>query len=131
MTLTWTPPEGTVTGYQILRIHQILGRWEPQELAPGCDDGMVVHVNDTGSDAATYTDTDVAVGVTYSYRVKAINSNGVGQQSSSADRKYVPQQLWPYGFPFTPGAPTNLESEYILYGNQFTGIELTWDAAGR
>ena len=127
MTLTWTAPQGTVTGYQILR-----EGWEPgKEPASGCDQGMVVHVNDTGTDAVTYTDTDVAEGVRYSYRVKAINANGVGPQSrpGNSSRQYRPHNYWPSGTPGTPGdTPSNLEGEPVIYGTQLTGIELTWDA---
>ena len=60
--LSWTAPEGTVTGCRILRQRS------------GCDTSLQVYVEDTGSAATTYTDLDVADGVTYVYRVKAINS---------------------------------------------------------
>ena len=64
--LKWRAPEGTVTGYQILRNEYVsMARWwEP--LPYGCIDLSVVHVDNTGSDATTYTDTDVAEGASYS-----------------------------------------------------------------
>ena len=42
----------------------------------------MVHVSDTGSTATTYTGTNVATGVRHVYRVKAINSAGLGPVSN-------------------------------------------------
>ena len=57
-------------GYQILRRRPSKG-----------ENALSILVSDTGSTATTYTDTDVTSGVRYVYRVKAINSAGVGQRS--------------------------------------------------
>ena len=134
--LEWIAPEGTVTGYQILRL-EIPTRsswWEPY--AHGCTPLMEVHVSDTGGDATTYTDTDVAEGASYTYSVRALNSDGVGRKSASPrSLQYRPPHVyspsgvptgsyWPSGAPGTPyRAPTNLVSSQIK-----NGIGLTWDA---
>ena len=71
VTLTWDAPgEDSVTGYQILRRNADAG-----------EDAVSVYVSDTGSAATSYTDTNVAAGTKYMYRVKAINEAGVGPQS--------------------------------------------------
>ena len=96
ITLRWWEPGGTVTGYQILRKRY------------GCDDDFLVYVEDTGSDATTYKDMDVVEGVTYVYRVKAINSEVVGPQSNFAAAQYP----WLSDSPAsgTPAAPSSLDS---------------------
>ena len=72
ITLSWeAPDDDSVTGYQILRRRPTQG-----------EDTLLVYVEDTGSTATTYTDTNVTAGVRHVYRVKAINSAGVGAQSS-------------------------------------------------
>ena len=95
---------------------------------------MVVHVNDTGSDATTYTDTDVAEDVEYTYRVKAINSNGVGNQSRATSIWRSPRY---WGLPGSPQVTRNLEATQVNDGLErhgmelrapLRGIELTWDA---
>ena len=124
--LHWRAPSGPVTGYQILRSEDPAlsrGTW-----GYGCTTQMVVHVNDTGSDATTYTDSDVAEGVIYTYRVKAINSNGVGPQSHSTRQQYRPHGWWPSGVPGSPQSPRNLEGAQVNDGTELQGIELTWDA---
>ena len=71
VTLTWdAPDDDTVTGYQIMRRNP-----------DAVEDSISVLVEDTGNDATSYTDTDVAAGTKYFYRVKAINEAGVGPQS--------------------------------------------------
>ena len=74
ITLSWTAPDdGSVTGYQILRR-------KPQE----GEDALTVYVADTGSAATTYTDTGADPDTRYVYRVKAVNSAGVGPTSNFA-----------------------------------------------
>ena len=130
--LSWTAPEGTITGYQILReegwAFTNIGVWEPYPY--GCTPLMEVYVDNTGSDATTYTDTDVAESAVYAYSVRAINEDGVGRKSRDArGLQYRPRHTptgsyWPHGPPGTPRhAPTNLAS--IQIGD---GIGLTWDA---
>ena len=91
---------------------------------------MEVYVDNTGSDATTYTDTDVAESGVYAYSVRAINDDGVGRKSRDArGLQYRPRHTptgsyWPHGPPGTPWrVPTNLAS--IQIGD---GIGLTWDA---
>ena len=128
--LSWTAPEGTVTSYQILRL-EIPTRsrwWEPYPY--GCTPLMEVHVSDTGGGATAYTDTDVAEGASYTYSVRALNSDGVGRKSASPrSLQYRPphtptSSYWPSGVPGTPyRVPTNLASRQIK-----NGIGLTWEA---
>ena len=71
VTLTWeAPDDDSVTGYQILRRRPSEG-----------EKTLLVHVIDTGSAATSYTDTEVAAGTKYIYRVRAINEAGVGPRS--------------------------------------------------
>ena len=51
---------------------------------------FIVHVEDTGSNALSYTDTDVTEQGNYTYRVKARNAAGLSPRSSYADAK-IPQ----------------------------------------
>ncbi len=123
--LSWTAPEGNVDSYQILRTVVppgfSLGWYYPY----GCPPLMEVHIRDTGSDATTYTDTDVVEGETYVYGVRAMNSVGVGRISSSSyEVQYQPDGFWPGGGPRPPwGIPTNLAGSQIK-----NGIGLTWEA---
>ena len=109
ITLSWTAPEGTVTGYRILRQRS------------GCDDALVVHVEDTGSDETTYTDRDVLGGVTYNYRVKAINSEDIGPQSDAVTFEYGGNFLAGSGEIGGPEAPIGLDA-----WNVTGGIQLKW-----
>ena len=68
VTLTWdAPDDDSVTGYRILRRNADAG-----------EHSLSVLVEDTGSDATSYIDEDVAAGTKYVYQVKAINEAGVG-----------------------------------------------------
>ena len=72
VTLSWdAPDDDSVTGYQILRRRPQMG-----------EDTLLVYREDTGSMAATFTDTDVTAGVRHVYRVKAINAAGLGKWSN-------------------------------------------------
>ena len=67
------PPLGrtnddSVTGYQILRRRPREG-----------EKTLLVHVNETGSTAAEYTDNDVTPDVGHAYRVKATNTVGLSK----------------------------------------------------
>ena len=122
--LNWTAPEGTITGYQILRLETPTRSrwWEPYPY--GCTPFMEVHVSDTGSDTTTYTDTDVAEGASYTYSVRAINSDGVGRKAYRSFNLQYRHGTWPAGVPGTPSrAPTNLVSSQIK-----NGVGLTWNA---
>ena len=123
--LSWTAPEGTVTSYQILRLETPTQSrwWEPYPYE--CTPLIESHVSDTGGDATTYTDTDVSEGASYTYSVRAINSDGVGRKSSTPRMlQYRPHGYWPNGVPSSPRrTPTNLASSQIK-----NGIGLTWGA---
>ena len=72
VTLTWDDPgDDSITGYVILRrIPAVDPEGQFREL-----------VSDTGTATTTYTDDTVAVGTTYTYRIKAINEHGVSERS--------------------------------------------------
>ena len=70
--LSWNAPAGaSITGYQILRRRPIEG-----------ESSLLIYVENTGSTATTYTDTNVTAGVRHVYRVKAINAAGLGDWSN-------------------------------------------------
>ncbi len=73
ITLTWDDPgDDTITGYQVLRRRPAEG-----------EATLEVYVAATGNhETTTYTDTAVTAGTRHVYRIKAINSEGVGPQSS-------------------------------------------------
>ena len=74
ITISWTAPDDdSVTGYQILRRR-------PQEE----ESSLLVYVDNTGSTAVSYRDTNTSADTRYVYRVKARNSVGVGPQSNYA-----------------------------------------------
>ena len=72
VTLTWDDPgDDSITGYVILRrVRENDQGGEFSEL-----------VADTGTAATTYTDDTVAAGITYTYRIKAINEYWVSERS--------------------------------------------------
>ena len=71
VTLNWDAPDDpSVSGYRILR------------KLFGSNAALQVYVANTGSSAATFTDSAVAAGTRYVYRVKAINAAGVGDRSN-------------------------------------------------
>ena len=72
ITLSWmTPEDDSVTGYQVLRRRP---QWGETDLE--------VYVDDTGSPAATYTDTNTSEYTRYVYRVKARNAAGLSVWSN-------------------------------------------------
>ena len=72
ITLSWTAPDDdSVTGYQVLRRRPQWG-----------ETGLEVYVDDTGSPAATYTDTNTVEPTRYVYRVKARNAAGLSEWSN-------------------------------------------------
>ena len=69
ITLSWdTPDDDTITGYEILRRRPTEGERR-----------LTTYVANTDT---TYTDANVTSGVRHVYRVKAINTAGVGPQSN-------------------------------------------------
>ena len=73
ITLTWTAPSGDVDGYQILRRRSQQGESE-----------LAVYVDNTGSDATTWTDTGTSLDTRYVYRVKARSGDLLSQWSNYA-----------------------------------------------
>ena len=72
VTLTWDAPGvDSITGYVILRrVRENDAGGDFSELVP-----------DTSTAATTYTDDTVVAGITYTYRIKAINEYGVSERS--------------------------------------------------
>ena len=79
VTLSWDDPDDdSITGYRVLRRSR-------DGDAHGDGEGsaeFVAVIDDTGSPAASYTDTSVTARTRYVYRVKAINAVGLSEQSS-------------------------------------------------
>lgn len=97
--LVWeAPDDDSVTGYQILR---------KSNKTPGSF--LEVYVQDTGDTATSYADSAVEAGVRYTYRVKAIGTGGVGNQSN-----YVNVNL-PLPEPEPPPDPVTPEPDPALY----------------
>ena len=74
VTLNWdAPDDDSVTGYQILRRRPREG-----------EKTLLVYVDDTGSTATSYTDSNLTAGTRHVYRVKAINDAGLSMRSNFA-----------------------------------------------
>ena len=112
VTLRWeAPDDDTVTGYQILRKRTSRG-----------EQALLVHVNDTGSTATEYTDSDVTPDVLHAYRVKAINAVGLSKRSNVVKVTPVePEQ--PSGNSAATGRPS-------IGGTPQVGEVLTADISG-
>ena len=102
--LTWDDPgDSSITGYRILRLDRAvhgLGNFQ-------------VHVSDTGSAEASYTDTRVEASTRYVYRIKARYGDDIGPRSSyfNADTP--------------PAAPTGLTGTA-----EHDRVSLSWDDPG-
>ncbi len=70
VTLSWDAPDGDVSGYQILK------RAVPAQAA------LSVYVENTQNTDTTFVDVNVLADAIYVYRVKAINSAGLSDQSN-------------------------------------------------
>ena len=112
VTLSWDAPnDDSVTGYQILRRRPREG-----------ESTLLVHVNDTGSTAAEYTDNDVTPDVVHAYRVKAINAVGLSRQSNFVS--ITPTQ------PAEPAQNTSATGLPTIGGTAQVGETLTADTSG-
>ena len=104
VTLTWDDPDDdSITGYRILRRERDAGT-ELQAI-----------IEDTGLAANTYTDDTVKPETAYEYRVKAINNDGVSEQSNPAPAD-TPTE------PTPPAAPANLAAN-----PSHNRVTLIWD----
>ena len=79
VSLYWNAPDDEVTGYRIDRRRYSMG--EPKGL---------VYVEDTGSTATAYTDTEVTAGAPHSYRVQAIRGAELGEKTKFFKTKVFP-----------------------------------------
>ena len=108
VTLTWDDPgDASITGYVILRrIPGVDPQGHFNELVPN-----------TGTAATAYTDDTVAAGLTYTYRIKAINGAGTSERSRwfHIDTPAAP----------VPDKPKGLEAT-ATHGQ----VTLTWDDPG-
>ena len=103
VTLSWSDPDdGSITGYRILRLNRAeddIGEFH-------------VHVNNTGSAATSYTDSDVEPETRYVYRIRALNDGGESPRSSytNADTPAAPEEPGEETAQADdiPAAPTNL-----------------------
>ena len=112
VTLRWDDPDDdSITGYQIMRRR-------PTEGEPS----LLVHVNDTGSSATEYTDSDVTPDVRHVYRVKAINAAGLSSWSNFV-RVTPTQNAEPVQNTPATGIPT-------IGGTVQVGETLTADTSG-
>ena len=112
VTLSWDAPnDDSVTGYQILRRRPREG-----------ESTLLVHVNDTGSTAAEYTDNDVTPDVVHAYRVKAINAVGLSKQSNFVS--VTPAQ------PAGPAQNNPATGTLTISGSAQVGETLTADTTG-
>ena len=109
--LSWHAPTdgGAATGYRILRRVASAGS------------SFLTLVDDTGNTDTAYTDTTVAVGAGYIYRVQAVNFAGAGERSGTAEVFFTDK----------PGRPSNLSAELdalASYQDSGHSVTLTWEA---
>ncbi len=85
VSLSWdNPADESITGYRILRRNRAVD-----------DPGVFrVHVQDTGSPGASYTDARVEPEARYVYRIRAIDTHGLSPQSGyvNADTPAAPEE---------------------------------------
>ena len=112
VTLSWDAPNNhSVTGYQILRRSPTLGEKK-----------LLVYVNDTGSAATEYTDSNVVPNELYAYRIKAINAVGLSRQSEFIS--LTPTQ------PAEPAQNSPATGTPTISGTLQVGETLTADTSG-
>ena len=113
VTLTWNDPgDDSIAGYQVLRLNRAihsLGDFQ-------------IHVDNTGSNEATYIDTDVESEARYVYRIKARNSAGLSPKSRYTDANLPAAPPEVVKSPAT-GTPT-------ISGTAGVGETLTVDTSG-
>ncbi len=124
VTLTWDDPgDDSITGYLVLRRSR-----DGEEYGDGQGDTQFVAVvEDTGTSATTYNDTSVTAHRRYVYRVKAINSKGMGERSTYLNVE-TPEEPTPEPTPTptVPAAPTGLTATSVSHDS----VTLSWDDPG-
>ena len=107
--LAWDDPaDSSITGYLVLRRSRDgTEYWDGQGAAE-----FVAVVDDTGSSAASYTDTTVSPRTRYVYRVKSRNSAGLSPRSSYANAE-------------TAQAPVVQTTSTLEVPAKSTGLQLT------
>ena len=110
VTLYWNASDDEVTGYRIFRRRYSLG--EPKGL---------VYVEDTGSAATTYTDTEVTAGAPHSYRVQVIRGSELGEKTKFFKTKV---------FPLRKAANSPATGAPSISGTTQVGETLTADTSG-
>ncbi len=104
--LTWTDNADNETGFVVER-----------QLAGAADWTVLVTVGPrTGTGSVSYTDTTVAAGNTYNYRVAAVNSAGTSAYTNTATADV----------PAPPLAPTNFTATAFRQGGNNARVTLTW-----
>ena len=105
VTLTWTAPAdgGTVTGYRLWR-------------RSGGETAFTVLGMDLAATVLTHTDTAVATGTAYAYRVQALSATGAGPRSAAVTVTAVTTRV--------PGMPTGLTAAPAADHR----MQLTWTA---
>ena len=133
VTLGWNDPgDSSITGYQVLRRSRDGDAYgDGQGTAQ-----FVAIVDDTGSAVTTYTDTSVTARTRYVYRAKAINSEGMSEQSNyvNVETLVAPAEppstpvptATPTPKPAAPSRPTGLTTTFISHNS----VTLSWDDPG-
>jgi len=119
VSLSWSAPSSnggaTITNYAIYR-------------SPTAGGEGTTPVANTGSAATTYTDTTVTNGITYYYKVAAINSAGTGAQSNEVSAKPTAPPPPDFSLAVTPSSRTMPRGSATTYTvtvtavNGFTGL---------
>jgi hypothetical protein len=108
--ITWGYVSG-VTGYEVFRSDSELGTYDPIGTAPNVY-------------SPSYTDTNVTAGVTYWYKVKAVNTNGPGPDSAALSGALSETA------PATLPSNTDWATGNLTMGTQTDWYMLTAGAAG-
>ena len=95
--LNWTAPLGQVDGYQVERRLQAKGA------------SLTVLVNNTATDATTYTDSSITEAGTYAYRVRLVRNGSISKRSYAATASVTASAIEAASAPdataSTPAAP--------------------------
>ena len=118
VSLSWDDPgDDSITGYRVLRRSRDGDKYGDGEGAAE----FVAVIDDTGSPAASYTDTSVTARTRYVYRVKAINSAGLSERSGYLNVETLAAPV----SSTVPVKPTSLAGSV-----SHDSVALTWDDPG-